>query len=293
MPKKIKIVLILVAVVAVFSVYELAQYIHSVANGNSAYQESSPLPSPSDDSDNDGLNDQQEVIWGTDPFNADSDGDGFKDGEEVKSGHNPLVPGPNDLISADNLTQQLSELAVDGLAEGSLQSDSPNYEKSLADITSAVADSAKYIFNKEINDSELPIINSSTQANETYLESITPYAQLFGQLLNNQYAHIEENLNAIGQNGFSDSKVKSFFSDQATQYQDILDKVSSISVPKNLKPSISQFLSLVLQMRDICNAVARGNDDPIKASFALDALGGMFDKYTELINEFGNVLLPK
>ncbi|MFH0805156.1 MAG: hypothetical protein V1916_03095 [Patescibacteria group bacterium] len=45
------------------------------------------------DTDNDGLTDEQEEIWGTDPKNPDTDGDGFKDGDEIKNGFNPLKAG--------------------------------------------------------------------------------------------------------------------------------------------------------------------------------------------------------
>ena len=45
------------------------------------------------DSDNDGLIDELEKIYGTDPNNPDTDGDGFKDGEEVEKGYNPTGPG--------------------------------------------------------------------------------------------------------------------------------------------------------------------------------------------------------
>ncbi len=53
---------------------------------------------PTGDSDNDGLNNADERIWGTDANNADSDGDGFLDGQEVTAGHNPSIAGPNDLL---------------------------------------------------------------------------------------------------------------------------------------------------------------------------------------------------
>ena len=43
-----------------------------------------------DDSDNDGLLDEEEIEYGTDPMNPDSDGDGFYDGDEVLGGHDPL-----------------------------------------------------------------------------------------------------------------------------------------------------------------------------------------------------------
>jgi len=42
------------------------------------------------DSDNDGLPDNLELQFHTDPHNPDTDGDGFKDGEEVDWGYNPL-----------------------------------------------------------------------------------------------------------------------------------------------------------------------------------------------------------
>lgn len=43
----------------------------------------------SQDSDNDGLSDAEEAVYGTNPNLADTDGDGYSDGDEVKSGHNP------------------------------------------------------------------------------------------------------------------------------------------------------------------------------------------------------------
>lgn len=45
------------------------------------------------DSDGDGLGDDAEKRFGTDPNNSDTDKDGFSDGEEVKKGYNPLGEG--------------------------------------------------------------------------------------------------------------------------------------------------------------------------------------------------------
>jgi hypothetical protein len=44
------------------------------------------------DSDNDGLSDRQEGIFGTDPRDPDTDGDGISDGDEIEEGSDPLVP---------------------------------------------------------------------------------------------------------------------------------------------------------------------------------------------------------
>lgn len=46
------------------------------------------------DTDNDGLSDREEVeVYKTSPLNSDTDGDGFSDGTEVKNGYNPNGSG--------------------------------------------------------------------------------------------------------------------------------------------------------------------------------------------------------
>lgn len=45
------------------------------------------------DSDDDGLSDANEKVFGTNPKNPDTDGDGYKDGSEVLNGYNPKGPG--------------------------------------------------------------------------------------------------------------------------------------------------------------------------------------------------------
>ncbi len=48
---------------------------------------------PKGDVDNDGLTNEQEKYYGSDPLDPDSDNDGYSDGEEVKSSHNPIGAG--------------------------------------------------------------------------------------------------------------------------------------------------------------------------------------------------------
>ncbi len=51
------------------------------------------ISQPLKDSDNDGLFDDEEIQYGTDPNNPDTDGDGYSDGDEVKNGYNPRGSG--------------------------------------------------------------------------------------------------------------------------------------------------------------------------------------------------------
>ncbi len=55
-----------------------------------------------EDKDQDGLSDQEERAYGTDPNNPDTDGDGYSDGTEVKSGYDPLKPAPGDKIKTES-----------------------------------------------------------------------------------------------------------------------------------------------------------------------------------------------
>lgn len=56
------------------------------------------------DTDNDGLLDWEETLWGTDPKSQDTDKDNTTDGEEVRLGRNPTIPGPKDLLNSETKT---------------------------------------------------------------------------------------------------------------------------------------------------------------------------------------------
>lgn len=71
------------------------------------------------DTDNDGLKDWEEKIYGTDPKKPDTDSDGTPDGEEIRLRRNPLKPPPDEILSTafqekepaveKNLTQRMVE----------------------------------------------------------------------------------------------------------------------------------------------------------------------------------------
>lgn len=59
------------------------------------------------DTDNDGLNDYQEFVEGTNPTNSDTDGDGMPDGWEVTNGTQPTVPDADGDVDGDGLSNGL------------------------------------------------------------------------------------------------------------------------------------------------------------------------------------------
>lgn len=62
-----------------------------------------------DDSDTDGLSDEEEKIYGTDPEVADTDGDGYSDGVEIEGGFDPLKPAPGDRITPEETADESAE----------------------------------------------------------------------------------------------------------------------------------------------------------------------------------------
>lgn len=120
------------------------------------------------DSDQDGLSDEEEKIYGTDPQNRDTDGDSYSDGIEVKSGYNPTIPAPGDRImenekntnnessyeSEENLTQKMAEK----ISILSSSKDSEDQEITLEE-TQAIVDEILES-SSEINEDDMPEINT-------------------------------------------------------------------------------------------------------------------------------------
>lgn len=69
------------------------------------------------DSDSDGLSDEEERAYRTDPAKADSDGDKYSDGEEVNSGWNPINADPS---PGQKYREHALESSVSRVSSGSL-----------------------------------------------------------------------------------------------------------------------------------------------------------------------------
>jgi len=134
------------------------------------------------DSDQDGLSNEEEETYGTNPNNADTDGDGYSDGVEVRGGYDPLKSAPGDklvqaaspdvpaepaivkktgsatTVAADsavpaeeNLTQNLSTQVIDLINTKSAE----NKDISIEDLDGIISN----ISNQEISFENLPPIN--------------------------------------------------------------------------------------------------------------------------------------
>jgi predicted nucleotidyltransferase len=146
--KKIKATLLVFIglVVLSFSVFAMAQE-NSSSNKN-IFQ----------DSDQDGLANEEEKAYGTDPFNPDTDGDGYSDWIEIQSGYDPLKPAPGDKIVNQNETQQ-------EVAGTSTENSEKNLTQELSTKTTALI-SQSQIENKDIQIEDLDNVIDETIGKE-------------------------------------------------------------------------------------------------------------------------------
>lgn len=87
------------------------------APDNSNLASSSPAIDMSTvDTDKDGLTDNMEVYYGTDPKNPDSDGDGYTDGQEVDNGYNPNGSGKISPYGSSYQAEDIAQFSSDCLS---------------------------------------------------------------------------------------------------------------------------------------------------------------------------------
>src|SRR3989344_6053753 len=199
MANKFKLFVGFLALIAMFSVLS---FFNSFRNSSSIVKTANILKSSlsfevDSDEDHDGLTNKEESYWNTDFQNPDTDSDGFKDGEEVVSGHDPLIPGPDDLLNNGNLTDKLSSLTLSGLYEGSLTPGDPNYDKSLNDMALAVMEDAANNLSSKIDSGNFKVVDSTKENQEIYLREVSNVYTEFIKNFGEEVKHIQKYLELI------------------------------------------------------------------------------------------------
>jgi hypothetical protein len=230
------------------------------------------------DWDDDGLDNDEESYWNTDPNSPDTDGDNFLDGEEVASGHDPLIPGPDDFLpTTDNLTHKMSALTLSGLYEGSLKPDSPQYEEELNALALVVMDDAMNSFEIDPSKIKITVISSNKKSQQAYIEE---FSRVYEELLTTfaiQMRDLESNIENIGLYGFADESVSKSFRGSAAGYKKALNELSRMSVPQNWHSNHLGVIKLAGSLANSNEAIANGETDPIKGAVALNQIVNLWE----------------
>ena len=289
MTNKIKVFVGFLALIAAFSVYSVFNSLSGKTFPFAAIGTGNLLPLPDADADHDGLTNKEESYWNTDPNNSDSDGDGYLDGEETASGHDPLIPGPDDFLpTEDNLTMKMSQLALAGLYEGTLKSGNPNHDTALNDLAVIIADDAINSFGVDFSKIDLRIVASDNYSQQKYIEE---FSLIYEELLKTfveQMAELENNLNNIGAFGMAYGGVQKSFEGSSSRYEKIFDNLAQMAVPKNWKDSHLGVIKLAGELSQASQSLIAGQNDPIKAVVGLNKIVQLWEILPEITESYSN-----
>ncbi|GEM_PF-1943393 len=291
MPNKIKIFFGFLTLIALFSVYSVFNSLSNKASSVAVIGLQTPLPNPDTDSDHDGLSNRDEAIWNTDPFNPDTDGDGYKDGEEVASGHDPLKPGPNDLLPQNgsnvNITDQVSTLMVSGFYAGAIDNSNPDKSnQALTDIgDSAMFDSAKALDLNNIQIAKTITSSNTKDDQEKYVNALGLIIQeeLWAPLINEPQV-VAQKFTKFKTNDkqlLTDSQI--YFNTKAVNYKNILNEVTALPVPPSWTDVHQQIIDDLRQLIISHQALAQTDSDPIKGAAALSNLISLYQNVRPIL----------
>lgn len=268
------------------------------------------------DSDQDGLSDEEEKIYGTDPQKADTDGDGYADGAEIKAGYDPTRPAPGDKIipetapnspttdatttSSENLTEDLLQ-KISALTDAS--DTAPLTEVSIAQVQEMIDTS---LAENKLTDETAPIITEkdvrikkqnfnglSDEARQVkQKENALKYFSAVSYIFFSNYPRpvtSADNLNTVFNSIMQDfssafaSRNPSDLNDLCDSLQKIISQLKEIEVPETLVNThleILQLISDALLMRD---SISENMADPLLDVVNLSKMSRLSADFISLI----------
>ena len=271
------------------------------------------------DSDQDGLSDEEEKIYHTDPYKADTDGDGYSDGAEVASGYDPLKPAPGDKIiqntgtsnsqsetkeSSDNLTQQLTKKVTSVLNQSSGEDKDITMDEvqSIVDDTlsskTAVTDSdlpditEKDIKIKKQNYQNLSKEKRQEKMKDDFMSYTTSIAYIFSSNSPKAITSADD-ITSVAQ-GYSNQIVSALttrnadsLNDLAQSGQKIFDQMKSVEVPEDAVEMHIQGLKLAQYAINLKSAINANSEDPLSDMVGMSKIQSFMEiamSYSEEIN---------
>lgn len=250
---------------------------------NSYLGESKPTktPEPKSDIDKDGLPDNEEPLYRTDPLNPDTDGDGFLDGEEVASGCSPISASPKDCNLKKlkrfgqtnlNLTKYFSSLIVGGLLSKDLDKNNPQFEKYVTALKNETSIIQKTLLS--IDETEL----KTEVANDDSKKKSQEYLNKLESILIKYFFK--------GGNRIDVSNLDSIdFSPYLEDLNNLSNELSQLNPPPSWLDLHKQILKFTLELRNYIYNLSNQEGDPAKAFLTLKNTQTLLDEYRELTKE--------
>ncbi len=276
------------------------------------------------DSDQDGLSDEEEKIYGTDPRNPDTDGDGYSDGAEVRSGYDPTKPAPGDRLNAiagDTDTNTEKSGAVLGDSEEKnltadvaqkisalvASSEGTNKQVSLEEVQALVDES---ISNNTVSEEALPEIKkedlnikkqnygklseakAQEKKKEDFLNYITAVMYIFSSNSPQPITSLSDAPKMLS--GMTKTITTALASRNTARLQTLMDsqkkiaeQLKTVEVPEDLVDIHIKALRFALYSENLGKLIQPKADDPLGEIANLSKLEGFLSSFSEFATEAG------
>ncbi len=257
---------------------------------------------PTADSDNDGLVNADEKIWGTNSSNPDSDSDGFLDGQEVQKNHNPTIASPNDKLPLGfKPKQNINPLEPSGSSIKSFES----FFSDSVDVTGGSKNLTQEYDRKVSNKDKSPLTLSQfvqAQPITTSLPKLNDSAIIAEQdipLALAQYISVAGNIDPISDKARVSLAINDFLQNQnVTGFGTLADRVAvyqksiqALRVPSTAVQYHKVLVGYCELLAGTFRQIAGYQNDQIKALVALRQLDAIDRQYYPIITQERSRLL--
>ena len=257
------------------------------------------------DSDQDGLSNDEEKLYGTDPFEKDSDGDGYSDGVEVESGYDPLKPAPGDKIvkqttsesvtqtpqKTENLTEKVSDEITEILENAGQGGDSVSLEDIDESVQKILSENNnEEIILPEVNIDDIKIKKgpskslSEEKRKEQERDDAVEYLTVVAYLVANNSPrafYTENDLNSmltwiVNDSFLAMSSGNMEFVHQLSEYgEKVIEELKDIEVPEKMLDSHIKALKVFKYAMQLKEELATTQNDPIGKIAVLSKVQGL------------------
>lgn len=265
------------------------------------------------DTDQDGLSNDEERLYGTDPMNKDTDGDGYSDEVEVMSGYDPLKPSPGDKIiqeenknvstDSQNGSANLTEQVSGEIATLLKNTDKSGQEISLEDINSSVdkvmSGNAEEIILPEVNIKDIKIKylpknlsdkKQLAQEKEDALEYLTVLSYLVANnspkafQTRDDLSLIFNNLSIESVAGLASGNRQSL-EDLSKKGEKMLEELKDIEVPEKMLDIHMKALQMAKYAVQLKDELKPADSDPLGQIAVLSKAQGFFGSVASFASE--------
>jgi hypothetical protein len=274
------------------------------------------------DSDQDGLSDEEEKLYGTNPANPDTDGDSYSDGTEVRSGYDPLKKAPGDKLSGfvaegttsnnatstvlgdsseinitEDISQKINELTAKATENN--EAVSMNELESLVNETMTVStpqeDELPEIKREDLNIKEqnydkLSDEKAEAKRKEDFLNYIAAVTYIFSSNSTQPVTSLTDahsmisNITAAITTAITTQNI-SGLKDSMVSQEKIIEQLKAVEVPEDLVDIHIKALRFALYSKQLVTLIQPKIDDPLGSINNLSKIEGSISVFSGFVTE--------